>query len=597
MKQPFVFQAVTLLAAFTLMDALFTPIQDLYSTYQMAGVVVHLNLPSAIHNAFLIEECVKNFAARHNSSNLHERRVVKGLQIQSHDLSRSRMNLQTLLDFAGGQRGTSTSPNNIDIVSPSARQKRGINIDLDVSSIIGGFFNGISNIFNSHKREQLASAVTNMAAKLDRHQAQQRQVNSALIDHLRRLKVNMDKTEDVFSFAFLAANAMSAAHRELHSLQAAVTPLSTGHVPSDILDPAMAATAIAAIKELALQKGHLSLVNQPAQLYRSSYTSFKYTDPQGKLDIGLIISAPIIRPQDRFSAFQFENLPALEASSPYQPIIWNLTKEFSTCVVATQQGLYPNVDNVVLTMEEVESSCSPFHGSLLCHASVRPQADFCPVALKFRERDACQAVPYTSNFSPLWIGSTLILFCAEETMLFRACLNKPPMTSSKKGLIVLPESSSCQTIFGDLAIPPRPTTTNTVLSLNRSAMPHWSDELRLAQHDLRTATIDNMHAVDQLIEVINHQDELNQIHQDDDLQINAVAHFEETDEKILLALTVTITICALASLAYFFFHAYRHGRGLLVQPPLPGHDNGLPQPQPPLPPQQPANLNVNPGQL
>ena len=550
----------------------FTPIQKIYSSYQSAGIAFQLNIPQAIAHATSIENCVTNFAATHNSSSLHEQRLVRGLKIQVHDLARNRRNLQTLLDYAGQDHKDVQSPanhpsNQVEVFEPT-RFKRGINFDVNVAEIVGNLFSGIYNIFNGHKEEQLTSAIKNVATIVSRHEAQQRHVNLEVVRHIRQLQINAKRHNDAFSFCFLASRAIDAASKELEALQTSIQPISTGYIPSSLLDPATAATALAAVKELALQNGHQALATVPGELYRASFTSFRYVDQKGRPDIGVIISIPMVKLQDEFQGFRYHNLPARALSAPHQPLIWNTT---TTAVIGVKtMGLWPNIDSLQLSEQELEDRCSLFANVLLCHVPVRPTSDYCPVSLKYRERSECEAIPFAGRFDPLWIGANLILFSAEDTMLFRSCPGSPPTTTPRKGLIVLPDSSSCTTIFGDLSIPPRPASDTTLIHVNRSAMERWSDDLKLAQHDLRTVSLgaQDMEVSDQMADVVNRQSAARlekeaalRAQEEESFRVASKVPFNEVDDQILLAATIFIALCVLACLAFFVFHAYRNGMG------------------------------------
>ena len=550
----------------------FTPIQKIYSSYQSAGIAFQLNIPQAITHATLIENCVKNFAATHNASSLHEQRLVRGLKIQVHDLARNRRNLQTLLDYAGQEREdvlpqADHPSNQVEVFEPS-RIKRGINFDVNVAEIVGSLFNGIYNIFNGHKQEQLSSAIKNVATIVSRHEAQQRHINLEVVRHIRQLQINAKRHNDAFSFSFLASRAIEAASAELEALQTSIQPISTGYIPSSLLDPATAATALVAVKELALQNGHQSLATVPGQLYRAPFTSFRYVDQKGRPDIGVIISIPMVKLQDQFQGWRFHNLPAKALSPPHQPLIWNTT---ATAVIGVKtMGLWPNIDSLQLSDKQLADRCTLFANVLLCHVPVRPTSDYCPVSLKYRERAGCEAVPFSGQFDPLWIGPNLVLFSADDTMLFRSCPGSAPTTTPRKGLIVLPDSSLCTTIFGDLSIPPRPASETTLVHVNRSAMERWSDDLSLTQHDLRTVSLGapDMELSDQMADVVNRQNAARlekeaalRAKEEESFREASKVPFNEIDDQILLAATVFIALCVLACLAFFIFHAYRNGMG------------------------------------
>ena len=550
----------------------FTPIQKIYSSYQSAGVAFQLDIPQAIAHATLIENCVENFAATHNASSLHEQRLVKGLKIQVHDLARNRRNLQTLLDYAGQEHdddlpSLNHPSNHVEVFEPS-RIKRGINFDVNVADIVGNLFSGIYNIFNGNKEEQLNSAIRNVATIVSRHEAQQRHVNLEVVRHIRQLQLNAKRHNDAFSFCFLAARAIEAASAELAALQTAIQPISTGYIPSSLLDPATAARALVAVKDLALQNGHQSLATVPGHLYRASFTSFRYIDQKGRPDIGVIISLPMVKLQDEFQGFRFHNLPATALSPPHQPLIWNTT---TTAVIGVKaMGLWPNIDSLQLSDQELTDRCSLFANVLLCHVPVRPTSDYCPVSLKYRERSGCEAVPFVGRFGPLWIGSNLVLFSPEDAMLFRSCPGHAPTTTPQKGLIVLPNSSLCTTIFGGLSIPPRPASETTLVHVNRSAMERWSEDVRLAQHDLRTVSLgaQDMELSDQMADVVHRQNAARlekeaaiRAQEEESFRAASKVPFNETDDQILLAAMIFIALCVLACLAFFVFHAYRNGMG------------------------------------
>jgi len=101
-------------------------------------------------------------------------------------------------------------------------------------------------------------------------------------------------------------------------------------------------------------------------------------------------------------------------------------------------------------------------------------------------------------------------------------------------------------------------------------MERWSDDLKLAQHDLRTVSLgaQDMEISDEMADVVNRQNAARlekeaalRAQEEESFRVASKVPFNEVDDQILLAATVVLALCVLACLAFFVFHAYRNGMG------------------------------------
>ena len=172
------------------------------------------------------------------------------------------------------------------------------------------------------------------------------------------MKAEMDHYIDKVHMISSINSALNLADKTIMELLSSITPLVQGKLTHNLLDPLQAQSLINETQKLADRYNLEVVVNQPVDILQCSVTTFAT-----EVSWYALLSIPLVHRSETMEAFQFINIPWFYQGKSIQ---WDLKPG----IVASKSGLYPDIQNVFIPLDELDTLCEKFNNNFLCHKRI-----------------------------------------------------------------------------------------------------------------------------------------------------------------------------------------------------------------------------------
>ena len=323
-------------------------------------------------------------------------------------------NLETLeADLLQAQQQYRIDAPQTEETTPATRQKRSIDLDIkiDVNKCLKTVVDSVVSLFSSPKSlDKIQKSVDKLAFRTSRLESKTKGLSSKVDSILQWIDEDFQYYVGKLYMVASVNAALDLADEAINEVLNSITPLVQGQLSHNLLDPLQAQTIIDRTQDDVDKYNLQVVVDQPVDILKCSITTFATNTSWFAL-----ISIPLVHREETMEAFQFINIPFFHNSRSLQ---WDLREG----IVAKTSGLYPDIENVFVPMEDLEDECERFNNIFLCHHRIN-KFPTCQISLMNNATERCSlklAAPKV-RYS---YGSFKFLFFQEATKTLVECPNE-----------------------------------------------------------------------------------------------------------------------------------------------------------------------------
>ncbi len=168
-------------------------------------------------------------------------------------------------------------------------------------------------------------------------------------DIIQWMKKEMDYYKNYDYMITSIDSALNLANEAILELLNSITPLIEGKLTHNLLDPLRTRELIERTQQMANKLDLQVVAKEPYDILQCSVTTFATEKSWYAL-----LSLPLVHRSETMNAYQFMNIPWFHQNISVQ---WR----FQDGIVASQPGLYPDIDNIFIPQEDVPKVCDPVH--------------------------------------------------------------------------------------------------------------------------------------------------------------------------------------------------------------------------------------------
>lgn len=424
------------------------PIPRILSAAQQCVDLVNTTLTKKPH--LTINHSMNNFD---NSTNVNQSNIHRGfhlLELKAH-------RVQHLISAIKYDVKFSPAPFSY------TRQKRELHIEVNPTSMISAFFEGLENVFYGHNIHKLEESIKFLAHRTSK-------LENFLISYSRkskyvmyRLSQDMQSANQKLQMESHLLILLTDIEQQLINIQDALPQLLQGNIPNLLLDNRIAEQSLKAVSDKAAKVGLIPVIKFPLQLFQLPVTAFSTSQ-----NWHLIIHTPIVDPRQTFQSYDFHNFPTLTPQN--LPIKWNLQDS----MLAVQPGLYPNIKYMLLPLSDIPSLCEEYFGKLTCHLPILHEPT-CIMALFHNTTYKCQTTSASPYFMETFQADLVVLFMNQTQLLIQCGSNNTEL--HLHGLFKINNTPGCRIITENFEFYTRGHRSSNVVKMTENQQLYLSENL------------------------------------------------------------------------------------------------------------------------
>lgn len=461
-------------------NTMYVPIGKLHPRSNFAGILINLNVAAAIKrgkmalsltNTFLLAHVDRQKIGEYSGKDrvihfiqLKRDRVQRNLEILEADLHAATEQFKIPKDQENTPENMPSKPKrDIQQLDNSSRQairnKRDINYDIKVDvneclKTIQGIGKSIVSIFSSPSSlDKIQKTVENIAFRTSQLESNfdnyTEKIDSVLNAMQTTLNYYMKATHMIASIN----SALDFADDTIMELLHSITPLVKGQLTHNLLDPLQAQEIIDKTQQKANQLNLQVVIDQPADILKCSLTTFATEQTWYAL-----ISLPLVDRTETLEAYKTMNIPWFYHNKSIQ---WDLRRG----IIATDGELYPDIKNVFIPQEDLETLCEVFNDNYLCHKRINHKPT-CHIALMNNHTEGC-ALKLADHKVRYSFGPLNYLFFQFPTHTLVKCPDKKPFPIIYHGLVDINDIENCKISTKTFTLLPRTSLTTSPLSTTK----------------------------------------------------------------------------------------------------------------------------------
>jgi len=432
-------------------NTLYVPIGKLHPTSEYAGVLINLNVAEAIDQGNQALDVASTFLDNHRTrlpidEFTGEHRVIHFLNLKRNQLKRNLQSLEADMQSVKSQfKMPKTSHSKV-----MTRSKRDIHLDIsmDINEALSTIVTGIVSIFHSPQSlDKIQKSVDKIAYNTSRLEAKFGHFVQDIDQILTLMQDEMYYYKSMSYFLTSVDSALSIADQTIVELLNSITPLVQGKLTHNLLDPLRIHQLIDRTQQLADKYNLQVVATNPIDILRCSVTTFATSSSWFAL-----LSLPLVRRSETMNAYQMINIPWFYHN---QSVQW----QFEDGIVASQPGLYPDINNVFVPQQDLYQVCEQFNENYLCHSRIN-RYPTCQISLMNNRTQGC-ALRLADHKIRYAFGQLNFLFFEKPTETLMDCSNlNETFTITYHGLINMAEFSHCTITTKNFTLLPK-TSANT----------------------------------------------------------------------------------------------------------------------------------------
>ena len=243
------------------------------------------------------------------------------------------------------------------------------------------------------------------------------------------MRTDMQHNHDQLYMVSSINSALNLADDTIKDLLNSITPLVQGKLTHNLLDPLQARALIDKTQQLADRLNLQVVVDQPVDILKCSVTTFATEEAWYAL-----LSIPLVYRSETMDAVQFINIPWFHNNISVQ---W----DFREGIVASTSGLFPDIKNIFIPMDDLDKVCEKFNNNYLCHKRIN-HFPTCQTSLLYNHTTEC-SLKLADPKVRYSFGSFNYLFFQEPTKSLVECPGDKFHTVYH-GLISFDQISKCK---------------------------------------------------------------------------------------------------------------------------------------------------------
>ena len=316
--------------------------------------------------------------------------------------------------------------------------KRSIDLNLDLTSAVSAFFHGVSSIFHFKSIDEVASSLNNLQVK-QIHLREFTQEFATKVTDLMSV-MNIKEKEDINSVQTIMSIYMVLDQSEkiLDTIIEAVTPLLQGIIPSCMATPANLVQLYNQVDSEAKQNGLTIALADSTEIL----TLTPFTFQRGE-NFELLLSVPVVNPKNQYDTYRLINLPAIRNGIP---TVWDVPRLF----FGLKQTLYPNeAEYVAINVEDMHQLCQELFSLFICKVPTLT-APTCISDLYHDLADHCKTRSPTTTAIRMPLSKIHLFFFQNKTDLLITC-DKKFTKIQVRGLIQVEDRANCKLVTEDFS--------------------------------------------------------------------------------------------------------------------------------------------------
>ena len=316
--------------------------------------------------------------------------------------------------------------------------KRSIDFKFDITSAISTFFSGVNSIFHFKAINEVSQAVNNLQVSQTHLQDFTENFARKVSDLIILLRDKEREDTHTLASAFTIFMLLDEAETCLDVVLNAITPLLQGILPTAVVTPANLVELYETVKAAAAEEGHRLAISNPNEILTLQPFTFQRNN-----SYEMIVSIPIVDPDQQFTTYHLVNLPTLKNKLP---TVWDLPN----LLYGLRPSLYPQVSEyVTIEMDQVNKICSEFYEMILCNIPTITQPS-CISDLYHNMSDHCttKTLTYVPILQP--ITQKYLFFFRESTQALIQC-QKNFAKVTVQGLIQIEDKANCQIVTSEFS--------------------------------------------------------------------------------------------------------------------------------------------------
>ena len=457
-------------------NTMYIPVGKLHPRSEFAGILINLNVAAAIKRGKMALDLANTFLNNHVERQTVKEysgpdRVIHFIQLKRDKVQQNLNILEADLHAATEQFKIKDSPKNISDSPPSKRHiqpsnntldsttrtKRQVNLDIkvDINACLKSIVGGIVSIFSSpDSLDTIQKSVKNLAFQTSR-------LESNFDNYTEKIDLILKTMQNTMSYYVSATymiasinSALDIADDAIMELLHSITPLVRGHLTHNLVDPLQAQEIIDRTQLKADQLNLQVVIDQPSDILKCSVTTFA-TDKTWYA----LISLPLIHRAETLEAYTIMNIPWFYQNKSVQ---WDLRPG----IIATDGELYPDIKNVFIPQEDLDTLCSKFNDNYLCHKRINHKPT-CHIALMNNHTEGCtlKLADHQVRYS---FGPLNYLFFQFPTTTLVKCPNKRTFPIVYHGLVNMNNIDNCKISTKTFTLLPKTSITTTPVSTTKA---------------------------------------------------------------------------------------------------------------------------------
>ena len=431
-------------------NTLYVPIGKLHPRSEYVGVLINLNVAAAIKRGKQALELANTFLDKHKvrqkiGEYTGDDRVIHFLIIKRNQVNINLKSLEADLHSVHTEHRIPDKEDN-SVGTISARKKRSINFDIewDVNKCLNTIVQGVVSIFSSPRSlDKIQKTVNKIAYNTSRLESKFDNFTHTIDDIIQWMKKEMDYYKNYDYMITSIDSALNLADEAILELLNSITPLIEGKLTHNLLDPLRTRELIERTQQMANKLDLQVVAKEPYDILQCSVTTFATEKSWYAL-----LSLPLVHRSETMNAYQFMNIPWFHQNISVQ---WR----FQDGIVASQPGLYPDIDNIFIPQEDVPKVCDRFNNNYLCHNRINHKPN-CQISLMNNKTEGCslQVADHKIRYA---FAPFNYLFFAHPTTTMVKCPNKT-FTIDYHGLVNIDQISTCKLTTKNFTLLPKSTT-------------------------------------------------------------------------------------------------------------------------------------------
>lgn len=329
------------------------------------------------------------------------------------------------------------------------RETRGLNVDvhLDVNSLIGQAFDGLTSIFYGSSVAQLRQHISATDARVAAVASASARSFGAMTRTMKAMGTTLREAtgkEAMDVHGLLILESVNVAIDSLRRLDSAAPVLVSGKLPGSLVPLWLAQRLMTEVTDEAEKSGLASPITEAAQVFG---LPVMVTSENEQWQI--LLRIPLFDNKDKADLWEFVPIPIPVPGERHQ------VPDPEDHLLVPPNGLPMDYETTTLSRVQLGRSCVRIGSLTLCDAIPKSRNGYLPCLglLWFNSSRATTECPFRdarrADFGPRWVGTNLIFIPQTTTTISTKCPNQDPKTNQVSTFFARQVEAGCVVTSND----------------------------------------------------------------------------------------------------------------------------------------------------